>query len=147
LSACASTAITPISKNQVLVSTSAEADCGKSGAVKVANQMAAVATLRAGYERYVITAGGTQNNTQTLTSGPVYSNTYSSASVYGNSVYGTSTTYYGGQFTYQTGSHDAEFAVTMLKPGDRGFNRGIDAKTTLGKDWEKKVRDGVNSCL
>lgn len=146
LAGCASSSITPIAKNQVLISTSAAPACGTDGAAKVASQMAAVATLRAGYERYVIQGGGVQNNTRVVTSGPTFATTYGSASVYGNTAYGSSTTYYGGQTSYLSGSNNAEFAVIMFKPGERGYSNGIDAKTVLGKDWEKKVREGINTC-
>ena len=143
---CASTAVTPIAKNQVLISTSAAPACGTDGAAKVASQMAAVATLRAGYERYVIRGGGVENNTRVVTTGPTYATTYGSASVYGNTAYGSSTTYFGGQNSFIAGSNNAEFAVQMFKPGEPGYKNGLDAKSALGKDWEKKVRDGINTC-
>ena len=146
LTGCASTAVTPISKNQVLISTSAAPACGTDGAAKVASQMAAVATLRAGYERYVIQGGGVQDNTRVVTTGPTFATTYGSASVYGNTAYGSSTTYYGGQTSYLSGSNNAEFAVQMFNPGEAGYSNGIDAKAVLGKDWEKKVREGINTC-
>ncbi|MEO1110632.1 MAG: hypothetical protein AAFX90_22240 [Pseudomonadota bacterium] len=146
LTGCAATSVTPISKNQVLISTSAAPACGTDGAAKVASQMAAVATLRAGYQRYVIQGGGVQNNTRVVSTGPTFATTYGSASVYGNTAYGSSTTYFGGSTSYLAGSNNAEFAVLMLNPGDRGYANGLDAKAALGKEWEAKVRDGINTC-
>ena len=146
LAGCASTAVTPISKNQVLISTSAAPACGTEGAAKVASQMAAVATLRAGYKRYVVQGGGVQNNTRVVSTGPTYATTYGSASIYGNTAYGSSTTFYGGQTSYLAGSNNAEFAIKMFNPGEPGYANGIDAKTVLGKEWEKKVREGIKTC-
>lgn len=146
LGGCASTSITPISKNKVLISTSADAECGTNGAARVASQMAAVATLRNGYERYVILGGGVQDNTQTVTSGPTYSNTYGTTSIYGNTASSSSTTYYGGGYSYQSGSNNAEFAVQMFNPGEAGYKNALDAKTVLGNEWEKKVENGINTC-
>ncbi|MES0885127.1 hypothetical protein [Roseibium sp. SCP14] len=108
--------------------------------------MAAVATLRAGYQRYVIQGGGVQNNTRVVSTGPTYATTYGSASVYGNTAYGSSTTFFGGQTSYLAGSNNAEFAIMMFNPGEPGYANGIDAKTVLGKEWETKVREGINTC-
>lgn len=134
LAGCAATSITPISKNQVLISTNAAPACGTDGAAKVASQMAAVATLRSGYQRYVLQAAGVQNNTRVVSTGPTYATTYGS------------TTYFGGSTSYLSGSNNAEFAVLMLNPGDHGYSNGLDAKSILGSEWEKKVRDGINTC-
>jgi hypothetical protein len=108
--------------------------------------MAAVATLRNGYQRYVILGGGVQNNTRVVTTAPTYSTTYGTASLYGNTAYGSSTTYYGGGSTFVAGRNNADFAVRMMNPGEPGFGNGIDAKSVLGKEWEKKVREGINTC-
>lgn len=116
------------------------------GAARVASQMAAVATLRQGYQLYVILGGGVRDNTRVVRTAPTYATTYGSASVYGNTSYGSSTTYFGGGSTYIVGSNNAEFGVMMFKPGEAGYDNGIDAKSVLGKDWEKKVKDGINTC-
>jgi hypothetical protein len=146
VSGCATTSVTPVAKNQVIISTSAAPACGRSGAAKVAARMAAVETLRRGYQRFTIVGTNSANNTQIIRSGPTYANTYSSASFRGNSMYGNSTTYFGGQQTFVVGSHDAELLVVMFKQGEAGFNNAVDAKFELGGDWEELVKEGVNSC-
>ncbi|MCB2141037.1 MAG: hypothetical protein KDE17_18960 [Rhodobacteraceae bacterium] len=146
LAGCAETAVTPIAKNQILLSTSAAPACGRAGAVKVATKMAAVETLRRGYQRFVIAGANSANNTSAISTGPTYAYTSGTYTGYGNTVYGNSTTTFGGNNVMFVGSNDADLHVLMLNPGDRGFKDGIDAKSQLGPDWEKLVQDGISTC-
>ena len=86
---CATTSVTPISRNEVIVSTSADADCGASGAAKVASKMAAVETLRRGFERYRIAGATSDSDVTAITTGPTYSTTSANSYGYGNYAYGT----------------------------------------------------------
>lgn len=108
--------------------------------------MAAVEVLRKGFERYIIVGGDASNNTGVMRTGPTYANTYASFNRSGNTIYGNGTTYYGGQQTIIYGTHDASLAVVAFNKGDPGYNDAVDAKSTLGEDWEKLVKTGVNSC-
>lgn len=144
---CASTAITPLAANRAMISTSAAPICGTLGATAVANQMAAIATIKQGYERFIIVDMGTQNNVSVSRSGPTYSTTSGTFNTFGRTTYGSAHTTYGGQTTIVSGSNDAQLHVVMLGPADPGFDEGIQAKATLGADWEKKVKDGVATCL
>lgn len=146
LAGCAETAVTPIARNQIMLSTSAAPACGRTGAVKVANKMAAVETLRRGYQRFIIAGANSANNTRAISTGPTYAYTSGSYSGYGNSVYGNSTTTFGGNNVMWTGSNDADLLVIMLNPGERGYNDGIDAKSQLGAEWEQLVKDGISTC-
>lgn len=109
--------------------------------------MAAVATIKAGYERFVVGGFGTMNNTRVVSTGPSYATTTGTFNRFGNSVYGTANTTYGGSNTFVAGSNEAEMQITMLNPGDPGYEQGIDARTALGPDWQKKVDDGINNCF
>ena len=146
LSACARTSVMQVSQNELLMTTAAAPICGSTGSQRVAQEMAAVETLRRGYSRYIILGAGSQNNVSVVQTGTTYAQTYGSATVTGNTVNGSSTTYYGGQQTFFTGSHDTAIRLVMLKSGDRGYDQGVDAKMVLGADWEKKVQDGINTC-
>jgi len=143
---CASTSVTPVAKNQIVISTSAAPACGRSGAAKVASKMAAVETIRRGYQRYIIAGADAQNNVRVLQTGPTYATTYSNASVYGNTAYGNSTTLFGGQQTILTGTNDAALAVVMFNPGEAGFDRAIDAKAELGTNWQELATKGIKTC-
>ncbi|MBU1335044.1 MAG: hypothetical protein KJ944_20215 [Alphaproteobacteria bacterium] len=147
LCACASSSVTQLSRNTAVVSTSAAPVCRTTGAASVANQMAAVATIKAGYERFVVGGFGTMNNTRVVSTGPSYATTTGTFNRFGNSVYGTANTTYGGSNTFVAGSNEAEMQITMLNPGDPGYEQGIDARTALGPDWQKKVDDGINNCF
>lgn len=143
---CARTSVMQISSNEIMLTTSAAPICGTTGSQQVAQQMAAIETLRRGYERYLIAGAGTQNNVGVIQTAPTYANTYGSATVTGNTVHGSATTYYGGQQTIVYGSHDTAMRVLMLNAGDQGYEQGVDAKVILGQDWQEKVTNGINSC-
>ena len=147
VSGCASSSVTQLAKNRAIVSTSAAPVCRTSGAASVANQMAAITTLRQGYERFIVVGFGTENNTRVVSTGPTFATTTGSFNQYGGTVYGSSRTTYGGQSTSISGSNDAEIEVVMLNPGDAGYAEGLDAKAALGPDWQKKVEDGVPNCF
>ncbi|WP_035096981.1 hypothetical protein [Devosia sp. LC5] len=147
LSACASSSVTPLSRNTAVISTSAAPLCRTTGAASVAKQVAAVATIKAGYERFVVGGFETANNTQVVSTGPAYATTTGTFNRFGNTVYGNTNTTFGGRSTVVTGSNDAEMQILMLNPGDAGYEQGIDARATLGADWQKKVDGGINNCF
>lgn len=126
----------------MMIKTSAAPICGSGGAIRVAQQMAAISTIKAGYDRYIIVGGETQNNvrvTQTpgsyMTTGSVMGNTYQST-----------TTYQPGPMIVH-GSHDQGFQIVMFKDGDPQGNQAIPARDVLGPDWADKVKSGKVTCL
>lgn len=130
-----------------MVSTTAAPVCRTSGAASVANQMAAVATIKAGFSRFIVGGFGTEDNTRLVTTGPTYATTTGSFNQLGGTVYGRTNTQFGGQTTFLAGNNSAEMRVIMLNPGDQGYEDGLDPRTVLGPEWEKKVKDGINSCF
>ena len=147
LTGCASASIVPMSKNTVAINTRAAPICHTTGAVSVAKKMAAVTTIKQGYQRFVVLGFGAQDNTRVVTTGPTYSSTTAQVTGFGNTAYGTANTTYGGQMTYVAGGNNAQMQVAMLNPGDPGYDQGIDARDTLGPDWQKIVDNGINSCF
>ena len=143
---CAQTSVMQVSRNEILLTTSAAPICGATGSQRVAQEMAAIETLRRGFSRYIVMGAASQNNVSVVQTGPTYSQTTGSATVSGNSVYGSSTTQYGGQQTLFMGTHDTGVRLLMLNSGDAGYEQGIDARMVLGADWEKKVQDSVSTC-
>lgn len=146
LSACAGAQVTRTSQNTLLIDAGAAPACGGMGAARVASKSAAIETIRAGYDRYIITGGAAANNVQTSQL-PGQFNTYGTAS-YGGGVgaYQSRTTYTPGP-TIVTGSHDRSLAVVMFKSGDLGSENAIDAREALGPDWRQLVDSGVHTCL
>lgn len=146
LTACAESTTIDLADNQFILQTSAEAACGRIATTKVANKMAAVETLRRGYDRFVILGASSANNTQTIVTGPTYATTYGRANVYGNTAYGNSNTYFGGQSVLYTGTHDQDLNVLMLRTGERGYATAIRAKQVLGENWKEITEKGINTC-
>lgn len=146
LAGCASTSVTPMSANQVMITTSAAPACGISGAQKVAAQMAAVETLRRDFERFTIAGMASQNNVRVTSMAPTSAYTTGNFNTFGNMTTGTARTTYMGGGPLITGTNDANLVVVMYRKGDAGFNNAVDAKSTLGADWAKMVEKGVSTC-
>jgi hypothetical protein len=145
LAACARTETIRTSNNTMLLQTSAAPACGATGAARVASKMAAVETLRAGFDKYIIMAGGSQNNVSLVqTPGTVYTT--------GNLTYGGGYGTYSGRSTYipgatiPVGTHDQSLQVVMFKANDPQARNAISARETLGTEWQDAVKNGINTC-
>jgi len=140
LFACARSEIIQTSRNQAMIATTAAPVCGTAGAYRVSQQMAAVATIRQGFKRFLLSGAGSSSNIGVI-QGP-------------STTTGTITTVGGTSFvnanTSSTpivfGGHSAQLMVTMLNPGDPGYEDGLDPKKILGPKWEKKVEQGIKTC-
>ena len=108
--------------------------------------MAAVETIRRGFQRYIIVGASSSNNVNVVSTGPTYARTNATFNTFGNTTYGTGTTTYGGNTPIFVGSNDADLAVMMLNPGDKGFSQAVDARDTLGDKWEELVAKGIRTC-
>jgi hypothetical protein len=146
LAGCVSTSVTPISQNQFILNASAAPVCGNTGAAEVASRMAAVETLRRGYDRYVIQGAQSQSNVGIINRPPTGAFTTGNFSGYGNTVYGSSQTVFTGGGPMVVGTHDTGLAVLMLRPGEQGYNNALDARTVLGTDWQELVEKGIRIC-
>ncbi len=146
LAGCARAEATRTSANTVMIDAGAAPACGTAGAARVAAKSAAVETIRAGYDRYIITGAAAQNNV-TATQMPGTFNT-SGSMTYGRGFgsYNATTTYTPGP-TFYSGTHDRQLGVVMFKPGDSGFEQAIDARQALGPEWAELVESGVRTCL
>ena len=145
LTACAQTEIIQTAKNQAVVSTSAAPVCGTAGALRVANQMAAVATLRQGYERFSLSGVGTDSKVQVHQVPGSNSYTTGTVNTVGRTAYGNFRTYTP-PTTVVTGRNSAQMQVFMMNTGDFGYQNALDAKRVLGPNWQKKVADGITTC-
>ena len=141
LSACAKSEMTRTSANSFMIDASAAPICGSTGAARVASKSAAVETLRSGYDRYIITGSQAQNNvTATQMPGTVYT-----SGTYGGGTYNARSTYVPGGTMY-SGTHDKSLVVVMFKKGQPGWAQAVDAKETLGPQWEELVKSGIRTC-
>lgn len=144
LTACARSEAIRTSGNTLVIQTSAAPVCGSTGAARVASNMAAVETIKAGYDSYIIGGGSAANNV-TTTQLPGQYQTQGTLS-YGSGSYNSTTSYTPGPVIV-SGSHDQSLVVRMFKNGEPGSENAIPAKAALGPEWEEKVKSGVLTCL
>ncbi|WP_157054254.1 hypothetical protein [Ruegeria sp. 6PALISEP08] len=142
LGACSSSTTTRLAQNIVRIDVSTAPACGSSGARKLVSRMAAVETIRLGYDKYLIAAMDAENNVRVV--GANY-NTTGTLNTYGNTGrntgYTTATPIYGG-------TQDAAIVAIMFKQQDPEAKNAIDARTTLGANLAEVVAKGTpNTCL
>lgn len=139
---CAQTDTMRVSANEMIISTSAAPICGGQGAARVAQKMAAIETIRAGYDRYVILDARRSSNIDVVQMPGSY-NTSGSVSPYGS--FRATTTYTPGP-SFVSGTHDQSIAVRMFKNGQQGASSAISARDALGPKWASLVKSGVATC-
>lgn len=145
LAGCANSSVIRVSENSAIIKTSAAPICGGTGAAKVAQKQAAIETIKAGYDRYVIVAAQSSNNVHAIQTPGSYQ-TYGTVNTYGN--YGTvnaTTTYTPGPIVYD-GTHDQAFGIRMFKEGEVGSGQALSARGMLGPKWQEIVKNGVMTC-
>ncbi len=139
---CAQASAIRTSQNEMLIQSSAAPVCGGIGAMKVAEKQAAIETIKAGYDRYIITAGQAANNVTTYQAPGAY-NTVGNIGPMGN--YSATTTYTPGPIM-TAGTHDQALGIHMFKNGEPGAGNAISARDVLGPKWAAIVKDGVMTC-
>ncbi|RDJ12415.1 hypothetical protein [Rhizobium grahamii] len=139
---CAQASAIRTSQNEMLIQSSAAPVCGGIGAMKVAQKQAAIETIKAGYDRYIITNGQSANNVTTYQA-PGTFNTVGTVGAMGS--YTAQTTYTPGPMM-TAGTHDQALGIHMFKEGDPGYSNAISARDVLGPKWAVIVKDGVMTC-
>ena len=135
-----------------MISTSAAPICHTTGASNVGQQMAAITTIKQGFSalRDPRLQVGHRTTPAWSPRRPTYAdNRRHGERRFGNTAYGTATTHFGGQETFVAWNAMMR-AVSdrcMLNPSDQGYDQGLDAKQTLGPDWQKKVDQGISNCF
>lgn len=131
----------------MMIDAGATPACGQGGAAKVAVKSAAIETIRAGYDRYIITGAQAQNNVS-VSQMPGHVQTVGTARYYGGGLgtYNATSTYVPGP-TIVSGSHDRQLGVVMFRNGEPGAENAIDARQALGPEWADLVKSGVHTCL
>lgn len=146
VAACARAEATRLSANTMLIDAGAAPACGRQGAARVAAKSAAIETIRAGYDRYIIAGAQSQNNVS-VTQMPGQART-SGTMTYGGGFgrMQATTTYVPGP-TIVSGSHDRALTVVMFKNGEAGSENALDARQMLGPEWQELVKNGIRTCL
>lgn len=130
LTGCASSDVTPLSRNAVQIDVSAAPVCGKSGARRLAYKKAAVETINRGYDKFIIADASSYSQSRVIGTTPLY--------VSGNYIYG-------GQ-PIRGGSHNAGLIVQMYRNGQAGSGNALDARQQLGPNWQTIVNERTVTC-
>lgn len=105
--------------------------------------MAALETIKAGYDRYIITDAAAANNVR-VTQMP---GSYQTSGTISGGFMSASTVYRPGP-TMVHGSHDQAFAIRMFRDGEPGSQQAVSAREILGPEWPRLVEQGaIRSCL
>lgn len=142
LSSCAASSSMRVSQNEMIIKTRAAPICGDIGAMKVAQKQAAIETIKAGYDRYVILGQQSQDTTRVVQTPGSYQTTGMMTST---GMYSATTTYQPGM-SYVTGGHGQDLAVRMFKDGEPGAANALDARSILGPKWPQLVKADVMTC-
>ncbi len=144
ISGCASASSVRMSEREIMVQSTAAPACGTEGAMKAAQKQAAIETIKAGYDRYIIVGTSSSNNVHTDVV-PGVANTYGNANFYGNSATFNSTTTYT-PMVITSGHFNQGFVVRMFKNGEPGAAQAVSARAVLGPKWADSVKRGVLTC-
>ncbi|MGX8010777.1 hypothetical protein ACVDG8_018400 [Mesorhizobium sp. ORM8.1] len=137
VSGCAGTSVVQTSGDTAIVTARAAPVCGGVGAERVAVREAAIETIKAGFDKYIIYDAAAQN-TVTATQMP---GTYNTVGTVNGGLLNATTTYQPGPTVY-SGHHSQAFAIKMFKDSDPAGANAVDAKTTLGPEWAKMIKQG-----
>src|SRR5690606_3689699 len=130
LAGCTSSDTIRTSANTAIVRTTAAPVCGGTGAARVAQKQAAIETIKAGFDRYIILDAASANNVQVV-QGP---GTYHHSGTMNRGFYSGTTTYQPGMpMVY--GRHEQAFAVRMFRDGEPGAHHALSAREALGPKW------------
>jgi hypothetical protein len=146
LAGCVKTSTIPLARNVIQVTASAPPACGMSSARDVSIRLAAIETLKNGFDSFVILDAQSADSVRTVGRTPVTSNTYGSAYLSGNTAYGSSTTTYSGGYPIMGGSRDVSLVVHMFRPEDKGYNQAISARQFLGENWAEEMETSKFRC-
>ena len=118
LAACATTDIQPLTATSFLVSTEAAPACGRTGARRVANQVAAIEVIKRGGDKFIFVDQDTDSR-----------------------VTGTTYNGWGNWSTYN--SNEQSLVVQLVRKGDKGYRDALSAKQLLGANWQEVVAKGI----
>lgn len=142
ISGCTSSNTVRTSANTAIIQTSAAPVCGGAGAARAAQKQAAIETIKAGYDRYIIVDGRSANNVGVMQTPGTF---HTTGVAHGGFYRGTTTYQPGVPIVY--GSHDQAFAIYMFRNGEPGAHQAVPAREVLGEKWQEMVKAGrINTC-
>lgn len=151
LSACAHPSVMDLDATTIQVSANTGLICGAEGAQRVTTKLAAIETIKHGFDSYVIlgSQAGTTQQYAGMTPLVANSNGTGTATIFGNTgtFQGQSTTTYTGGTPIIVNRHQQALQVKMFRTGDPQAANALIARRMLGPDWSKLVAKGsVATC-
>jgi hypothetical protein len=136
----------------IMVSTTAAPACGSTGTQQYTIRIAAVETIKHGYDKYVILGSQSSETPQLVGRTPIVANTYGNgtATSFGNTTNynGTATTYLSGGDAIIANRHNQSVQVHMFRNDDPDSANALDARKILGPSWSKMVaQNSPFTCL
>lgn len=142
LAGCTSSSTIRTSQNTAVIQTSAAPVCGAVGAAQAAQTQAAIETIKAGYDRYVIVGAQAANNVAVSQMPGQYQ---TSGQYNGFGGWNSTTVYRPGPLVV-SGSHDQALGIRMFREGEIGAEQAVSARDVLGPKWAELVKSGKHTC-
>ncbi|WP_296737698.1 hypothetical protein [Mesorhizobium sp.] len=100
-----------------------------------------MALSKVGFHNYIIYDGASESNIAVM-QGP---GTYNTTAVANGPFINATTTYQPGP-PIVIGHHGQSFAIKMFHQGEPGSENALSARTALGPDWEKQMKNPLLTC-
>jgi hypothetical protein len=136
LTACVSSAVTPMGRDTFAVTAIVDAECGLQKANEIAFKQIAAATIKNGYDAFEIAQIQSSQSSSVVGTTPIY--------VTGNTYGGFNA--FGGQ-PIVSSQFNQNFVVKMFRSSDPEAAKVIDARAVLGPDWAKVVSQTKLTCF
>ncbi len=151
LPGCVHTSVMQLNANTAEVTVSGAPVCGDTGTQQVAYEDAAIATLRAGFDGFVILGTGegdmlagvavTPSTASTVTNGDFSAN--STGGFTNGNVDSVSSTTVSGGSTLPFFRHKDEIVIRMFRAADPAYAQAVPARGVLGPTWAQKLTGGM----
>jgi len=144
-----------LNANTAEITVSGAPVCGDTGTQQVAYEDAALETLRAGFDGFVILDTGEQNalagvvvtpsTASTVTNGNV--SLTSTGNFSSGTVDSTSSTVFSGGSAMPFFQHKDAIVIRMFHANDPAYAEAVSARAVLGPAWAQKLANGMpNTC-
>ena len=135
LAGCVHTSVMQLDANTAEITVSGAPVCGDTGTQQVAYHDAALATLRAGFDGFIILGSGEGADLAYVASTPTVANTTYAPS--------GSTTVVSGGGAIPLFRHKDQIVIRMFRSSDPAYQQAIPARSVLGSDWATKLANGM----
>lgn len=153
LGGCVHTSEMQLDANTMEITVSGAPVCGDTGTQQVAYQDAAIVTLRAGFDGFVILGAGGGETLAGIAMTPTTATTSMQGNFNTTTIGNTTTGMFNGTglTNYSGGSaipffrHKDQIVVRMFRATDPAYVQSVPARSVLGPNWMEKMANGPSS--